>query len=384
MHMPRIGDRQLFPDLKPDIYLNHAAISPISDPVKTAIGEVATAYAEEGVGCVMRWIEQRERLREKLAEFIGSSHERIGLIQNTTTGVVDIANSLIWQAGDKVVLFTNEFPANVTPWLQAAKTFDLQIEFVDVVETVESGGENLDVLDGARLVAASAVQFQTGWAMPLKAIGERCKENGCLFFVDGVQAVGAVDIDVATLGIDFLAVGGHKWMMSVEGAGFLYVSERGQSALTPRLVGWLSQEDSLSFLFEGAGLLDYDKPYKQSPELFEFGAVSALGYAAMEASLDLLMALGVSNIEAHITAYLTQLDEGFREIGWETTRKTDRSGILSVPIPNGDALNAAAKHFADHSIAVSTPDGHLRFAPHWPNAISEIDQILSAAQGVSR
>ena len=64
---PRMGDRSLFPTLAAKAYLNHAAISPPSEPVRAAVARLLEDYAREGVGAFPRWQEQRERLRGKLA-----------------------------------------------------------------------------------------------------------------------------------------------------------------------------------------------------------------------------------------------------------------------------------------------------------------------------
>ena len=127
MTTPRIGDRALFPDLAARSYLAHCAISPVSTPVRTAVDAVTASYARAGVGALGQWMEQRARLRQALGALIGATGDDIGLVANTTTGIVDIAFSLPWRAGDRVVVFDGEFPANVTPWVQAARTFGAEV-----------------------------------------------------------------------------------------------------------------------------------------------------------------------------------------------------------------------------------------------------------------
>ncbi len=106
-----------------------------------------------------------------------------------------------------------------------------------------------------RLVAVSAVQFQTGLSMPLAEIGALCRAHGAELCVDAVQAVGVVPMDVEALGLDYLACGAHKWLLGLEATGFLYVRRERQPSLRPALAGWLSHEDAVSFLLEGPGKL---------------------------------------------------------------------------------------------------------------------------------
>src|SRR6185369_9998242 len=110
-----------------------------------------------------------------------------------------------------------------------------------------------ELLRGARLVAISAVEFQSGLRTPFAELAALCHAHGAELSVDAVQACGAVPIDVGAMGIDYLACGSHKWMMGLPGAGFLYAAPGRVEALRPHVAGWLSHEDGLDFLFRGPG-----------------------------------------------------------------------------------------------------------------------------------
>src|SRR5690606_3800790 len=123
--------------------------------------------------------------------------DEIALMPNTTRGVSDIALSVNWRPGDRVLLFRGEFPTNVTPWQRAAELFGLELRWLDVdrfrTDLNAALGSVADELSrGVRLLAISAVQFQTGLRAPLEQLGELCQRFGCEFFVDGIQACGVV------------------------------------------------------------------------------------------------------------------------------------------------------------------------------------------------
>ena len=378
---PRLGSLDLFPTLRPTVFLNHAAISPPSTAVQHAITKCLEDYGARGVDAVMDWIEQRENLRQKLADLIGApSASEIAYLSNTTSGAVAIAQCMDWKAGDRIVLFEGEFPANTVPWQRAAETFELEIIWVSARETVDSNAQNLAELldDRVRLVAASFVQFQTGWRMPLAAISKAAKAVDARVFVDGIQGIGGVPFNAAELGVDFVACGGHKWLMSVEGAGFLWVSQKCWDDLVPRLAGWLSTEEPLKFLFEGPGELRYNRKIRREPNFLEFGATNALGYAGLDAAVTTLQTLSIDAIWTHITAWLDALDHGL-----ETTRMPQaQSGILSVRPPTGWTHSTFKDALGQQGVAVSTPDGYVRFAPHWPNGIDQVDHVLAACRTI--
>jgi cysteine desulfurase/selenocysteine lyase len=381
---PLFGDRSLFPDLNARIYLNHAAISPPSSHVIECAAYVPRSYARLGVDAFGLWIAQRDRLRATLARLIGAHAVDIGLVPSTTMGIVSIAMSMNWRPGDRIILFEGEFPTNITPWQRAAEQFQLELCMLTLDGFDDGSGRGLERLEhelraGARLVACSAVQFQTGLAMPLQAMGELCHQHDCLLSVDAIQAAGVMPIDVIASEIDFLISGSHKWLMGLEGCGFVYVAPQRMASLIPRMAGWLSHEDGLGFLFSGEGHLRYDRPIRQRADWLEMGAQNTLGFAALEASVDLLLHLGLPAIYAHTQKWIDSIEPELLARGFQSLRADDlsaRSGILSLKPPRNQDLLKLSAHMNASGVSVSTPDGCLRLAPHWPNDVSEIALVL--------
>ena len=276
----------------------------------------------------------------------------------------------------------------MTPWQRAASLFSLELvmlplpfhggdqaDLTQLEETLRSGR--------IRIVAISAVQFQTGRRAPLKQLSELCHRYGAELFVDAIQAVGVVPIDVLASGVDYLTCGSHKWLMGLEGAGFLYAREERARRLRPAVAGWLSHEEAFRFLFEGAGHLRYDRPVRSTLDFVEAGAPNTLGFAALEASVGLIAQLGVPAIFDHVQQYLDRLERGLLARGFTSARPAAgqglRSGILSVLPPEGVDLLELHRGLSERGISCSTPDGWLRFAPHWPNDPAEVDGAVLPA-----
>ncbi len=384
--LPQLGHRTLFPELQSRVYLAHAAVSPVSTPVREAVLAVLDAYGQLGVGAFPPWIAQRQRLKEVIARLIHADADDLALVQSTTAGLMALALCLDWRPGDRILLTRGEFPANVTPWQQAAKQFGLEIAWLpqprpnDISEWLDALRQALRA-GHVRVVAVSAVQFQTGLQMPLEAIGVLCQNAGAELVVDAVQAFGAVPLDVQRLGIDYLACGAHKWCNGLEGAGFLYVAKQRIAALQPRMAGWLSHEDGLGFLFRGAGLLLHDRPIRQRADFLEIGNLSTASFAGMGAAVDVLESLGIQAIFDHVQPILDALEDGLLARSFTSARATDpalRSCTLSLLPPPGVDLLALHKLLTAAGIAHSVPDGYLRLAPHWPNALHEVPVVLAA------
>ncbi len=385
MITPSLGDRSLFPTLAPRAYLNHCAISPLSTPVVNKIVEITTDYAARGTGAFWRWREAMAALKVQLAALIGAAPGDLALTPNTTWGVTAIATCLPWRRGDRVVVFSGEFPTNVTPWQRAAELHGLEVVMLDVDDFALDPALGLDRLTaelerGVRLVATSSTQFNTGLTMPVGAMAAACHAHGAELFVDGIQSVGLIPLDVDALKIDYMTCGSHKWLMGPEGTGFLYVRPGRAEHLRPHLAGWLSHEEPTRFLFEGAGHLRYDRPIRKTADFLEGGAPNVAGLAALSASVALLAQLGQPALFDHANAYLDALeapliDRGFTSL--RSPRPQARSGILALKPPPGVEIVALWRALTDAGVSCTMPDGLLRFAPHWPNHLDEIPFVLS-------
>jgi len=387
---PRLGDRSLFPLLEPVAYLNHAGVSPPSDPVRRAVGGVVDDYARRGGAAVPAALERREATRAAVARLLGGEPADVAPTTSTTTGIQAVALDFPWRRGDRVVLLDGEFPANVTPWQQAAAAFGLEVAFAPLDAFLRSDEEGLAALDavlarGARLVAVSAVQFRSGLRMPLRAIGARCAAAGAELFVDAVQAAGCVPLDLE--GVDYLAAGAHKWLMGVLGAGFLWVRPGRAGALVPRTAGWLSHEDAARFLVEGPGRMRYDGPLRRRADVIEGGAMPEPSLAGLHAAVEILLDLGIPAIHAHVQGYLDRLEPELVARGFRSLRAREpsrRSGILSLDPPAGIRAADLARELRSRGVACATPDGALRLSPHWPSHPGEIPGVVGAVEGALR
>ncbi len=95
---------------------------------------------------------------------------------------------------------------------------------------VDNGGVvKLDELRAAvdentALVAIMMANNEIGTIEPIREIAEIAHEKGALMFTDAVQAVGNIEVDVKALGVDMLALSGHK-IHAPKGVGALYIKK---------------------------------------------------------------------------------------------------------------------------------------------------------------
>ncbi|MGB0513382.1 MAG: aminotransferase class V-fold PLP-dependent enzyme, partial [Wenzhouxiangellaceae bacterium] len=287
------GSRALFPDLQTRVYANHASLTPPSLAVREAVRQTLDGYATHGMAWYAEETARRDRLRAQFARLLVADPADVGLVANTSAGVLAVALCLPWRRGDRVVLFDGEFPTNITPWQQAARRHNLELVWMKADDFRTDRNDALERLEdhlrqGVRLVALSAVQFTTGQRMPLTRIGEMCRRHGAELFVDAIQALGVVPLDVGAQQIDYLTAGSHKWLMGPEGLAVFYAAPEAAQRLAPNVAAWLSHAHPFAFLTDGPGELRYDRPFQRGARMVEAGTPNTLGAAGLEASIALI------------------------------------------------------------------------------------------------
>jgi cysteine desulfurase/selenocysteine lyase len=156
---------------------------------------------------------------------------------------------------------------------------------VDIVQADATGTVHAgDVEHAVRAHATRAVICQhasnvTGAIQPIGDIADIAHENGALMLVDGAQAAGHMNVDLAALDVDAYAVSGHKGLLGPQGVGLLY--------LRPGLdVAELLQGGT------GGGSSEEESQPQGRPERYEAGTPNTPGIAGLGAGARLWLAHG--------------------------------------------------------------------------------------------
>ncbi len=369
-----------FPNLHEMVFLNHAAVSPISGPAAEAIREYcrqATTMAFTDTGWYRRAIE----VKRAAAKLLGASggHE-IAFIPNTSTGLSLVANGLDWRPGDNVVITNVEYPANRYPWENLQR---LGVELIEVKQAPDGRVYVDDVCDAitdrTRVVSISHVQYASGYRIDLKPISEMVHRVGGYLCVDVIQSLGVVPVDVQAMGIDFCAADSHKWMLGPEGAGVFYCKEELCPLLRPSIVGWMNMVDAENYS-------DYRFEFQPDARRFEPGSWNIAGICGMGASIDLLLEVGADTVWQRVQALTTHACEGLAKKGYELFTPRDYehecSGIVIFNAPKrAGGRDAHAKIVNDmdkQGIKIALRDGRMRVSPHFYNSVDQVERFLEA------
>jgi selenocysteine lyase/cysteine desulfurase len=221
------------------------------------------------------------------------------------------------------------------------------------------------------LVCCTAVSFRTGHRHDVGAIADIGHAGGALVLADSYQAVGALELDVRTLGADVVTGGTVKYLLGSAGLGFMWLRGSLLQSLLPTQTGWFADEDIFAM-----SIADYS-PH-ESARRFDSGTPPVPSLYPGTAGMEIIAEVGVPSIEAHIRGLADRLLAGLDDLGATvaTPRGQDQYGpMICVVSTDANALVAA---LAERKIVTSTRDSNLRVSLHLYNVEEDVDRLLGA------
>jgi cysteine desulfurase/selenocysteine lyase len=363
--------RREFPICARKIYLAHAADAPVPRRVAEAM-HASVDNASKNEKLFDESLAFIAETRSAIAKFIGASPEEVSLTGPTSSGLNIVANGINWKAGDEVVCYLDEYPANVYPWLALTRR-GVKVVFLEPERLGEIAPEIVEraLTPRTRLVALASANYCSGYRIDLDAIGSLCHERGVLFCVDGIQTLGAFSISLRH--VDFLSAGAQKWLLGPSGAGILFVKTG--DLLWPNVIGgWNVRSPN----FIAQPKIDF----AAGGQKFEPGGYSYVAIAGMRAAVALLDEVGLDKISARILALTGALRD--RIAGFEFLSPDDlshRSGILTFR-HQSIATEALAQRLTENNVVASLRHDRqgrawLRISPHFYNTKGEIEQVAA-------
>ena len=389
-----IQARQHFPGLLDKTFLDAACVSLAPRPAVEAIEKfldlAMICPLESSTHHHIFMDEMRAAARPACAALIGARDDEIALVESTTHGLSLAANAIPLAAGDRVLLSDLEFLQVAVPWTQKKKD---GIE-IDVVPNHRGEVRAEDFADRitprTRVITVSTVQWTNGYRLDLAAFSRLCRERGVWLVLDAIQQLGAVPLNVQQTPVDILTCGGHKWLNSPFGCGFLYINRESQARLHPPTAGYLDIEDPAGGwgeYFQTPTITPVqDYHYVQTARRFETGGTANYpGAVGLAASLKLIQELGPERIEAHIRGLTDSLLKGLDTLGIDVVTPRapqNRSGIITFSVGTAERNVALVTRLQERKILVSvrytSGVGGIRVSCHFYNSQEDVERLLNA------
>lgn len=364
-----------FPVTREKIFLAHAGVCPLPRRVTAAMQEYMERAARNDQEEVFPANRFREA-REMAARLLQAQPDEIAFVGPTSLALSFVANGLALRKGDNIVIYQDDYPSNVYPWMALAER-GVQVRFLNVrglgrIRRIDVQGQ---VDEQTKLVALASCHFVAGYRIEIDEIGRVLKERKIAFCVDGIQTIGAFPTTVEN--VDFMAADAHKWLLGACAAGILYVRKALQDALRPTVFGWhnvrcpnyVAQEKIV---------------HPPDARRYEAGTANLVGLSGLHAAIELLLEIGVENIARELLrkrAWLVPAlqAKGYVVLGADSPPQ-NASAIISFHRPGTD-LGALHEKLAAANIITSLRadrqgNRYLRLSPHFYNTDAELQRML--------
>ncbi|MFM8830482.1 MAG: aminotransferase class V-fold PLP-dependent enzyme [Spartobacteria bacterium] len=356
------------------IFLGHAGVTILPRRAADAMKAHAEAscHKHQEFGEVLRDV---ARTRSLCAKLIGANADEIALLGPTSLGLSLFANGLDWQAGDEVLYYGDDYPANVYPWTALASRGVVARELhPDLPGAITPKLVEAALTPRTKLVALASCHYLSGRRIDVRAIGRLLRSNGVLFSLDAIQTLGAAPLDVEF--VDFLSADAHKWMLGPMAIGIVYVARRNFEKCRPTLLGaWNVKSPDF--------IAQKEIVFEATARRYEPGVLNISGMYGMKASLEMLLEIGLENVQSAILENRDYLEEKLSSAGFKflSPRADDsmRSGILTTRHPSVDSA-AIFSRLESAGVSASLRKSHcgknwIRFSPHFYNNINEMTRV---------
>ncbi len=332
-------------------YLNYAGMAPLRPEAY-----LKSLIAPELFGNrrLSQWFAQAERLREKVADWLGCQPQQVAFVPSTSMALNIAAHSLNWQPGDGVLYNRDDFPANILPWEKLPRFG---------VNATPAKNWQEPWPSRTRMVSISTVNYATGIEQPWREVLTKAQERGVWTCVDAIQSAGI--LPSWDPGIDFWCAGTHKWLAAGTGLAVLVLSERALKQLQPPFPNWLSLKDPSSL---DSGLLE-------SARAWECGWISQANLTRLAVNLDYFSRVGWQAITEKIKVRRNYLHERMLDMGWHVVSCPKRwSGIVSFN-PGPGRAPLIVESAEDRRIIVAQRGDYVRLSPHIFNSMGQLKKV---------
>lgn len=366
--------RREFPVAREKIFLAHAGVCPLPRRIADAISKCAE---QSTLGDQEAFMLSRINDARKLgAQLLNCQPEEIALVGPTSLGLSFIAAGLKLRRGDNILIYHDDYPSNVYPWMAFAEK-GIQVRLLNTrgLGMIRAKDVIGQIDENTKLVALASCHFISGFRLEHQEIGKFLCERGILFCLDAIQTLGAFPTTVEH--VDFLAADAHKWLLGPCAAGILYVRRELQEKLNPPVYGWHNVRNPNFVAQEKI-------EFKTDARKFEAGTQNLLGLVGLIAAMELTLEIGLKNISAELLRKRSWLVPALQQKGFSVLNadaKTENaSGIVSFFQPEKD-FTTLHKKLADEGITASLRidrkgQNYIRIAPHYYNTDAELRRVL--------
>ncbi len=369
--------KELFDIPEEVTYLNAAYMSPIL--------KEAAALGQDGVAVKLRpweitlhdFFAPPKRACQLMADMIEASSDDIALIPSVSYGMAIAVKNLPLKAGQRIITLADQFPSNIYPWQEMAKSAGAEITTIPRPGNGDwTSGILAAIGQDTAIVACPHAHWTDGSIVDLVAVGQKCREYGAALVLDMTQSLGVMPFSVKDVDPDFMIVASYKWLLGPYSYGFAYVAPRHQNGI-PVEENWIARKGSTDF----ARLVDYQNQYEAGAGRFSMGERSNFMLTPIAIrGLERLNGWRTESIAQYLAGLTDQIAERATTLGLKVADKEHRSPHLIGLNFEGDVPDGLAEFLAKRKIYVSVRGSSIRVSPHVYNDYTGVENLFAALE----
>jgi selenocysteine lyase/cysteine desulfurase len=317
-----------------------------------------------------------DRVRTKIARIIGAQPDDVAITTGASAGAMCVAAGVDWQPGDEVLIGQREFPVHYATWLPYERAGKLKMRTISPAGRFISADDYIrEIGPRTRVVSASLVRFDDGARLDAARVAKACHAAGAMLLLDASQCAGAMPMTVAELGADFIVCSGYKWLLGPYGAGFFWVAREAGERLVTGPLNFMALEGARNFT-------GFPQHLRAVPGARRWDAAETANFtnlAALDASLDLVLAAGVEGVAHHNAALVGEIIARLPGSRCElaSPAEPERRGPY-VCIAGRDPRETPAlfERLRANRIFVSLREGSIRISPYLYNTPEQISRLM--------
>ena len=367
------NQRHLFEIPDEIAYLNCAYLSPLMHSVLNAGRWGLERKVRPWEVYPKDFWEEPNRARVLFAGLINADADGVAVVPSASYGMATAALNLPLAKDQTIVLLEDQFPSNVTHWMDLAADKGAELDIVERPPDSDWTPRVLEAIDKRTgIVALPNCHWTDGTLIDLVVVGARCREVGAALALDITQSIGAMAFDTAAVQPDFLVGAGYKWLMAPYSVGFLWAAPQHRAGTSLEL-GYIARANDPRFRH----ITGQDMPFTVSGHRYDVGESGnfALMPAAC-AAMEQLTEWGPAAIQETLAAYTAPIAAWARERGLLVAEDRLRAGhFVGIRFPGG-LPKQAVERLAARDVYVSKRGDSLRITPHLYNNDGDRARLL--------
>ena len=305
-----------------------------------------------------------DQVREQVASIIGLSSIDIGLIGNTSEGIMRVVASIPWSKQDNVVVSEIDYTSGRYAFGNLSK-LGVDVRVVPAKNWRIDCSELLNFCDDrTRAVYISQVNALTGQYVDITLLSQKFKDRDIVLLLDASHALGVAPVQASLA--NFTVSACYKFVLGIHEGIFAW-NQRLQTDFKPMGVGW-------------SAAIPGEKPeqfsYKAGAQRAEYGNAGHLGAYLLYESLAYLEQFNRQEIYNHVRAGTERLINGFETNSLDIMTPRDSqeiAGNATFLYPNPRILVDKA---AKENIYVWGDNDRIRVSTHIFTTDDDIDYFL--------